>query len=85
MPDPKQYTVGWICAISTESVAACLCLDKEHEGRPDHLSANDSNDYTLGEMSGHNVVIAVMPDGEPCRADLSVGPVSPVVPAVERQ
>ncbi|KAI4751294.1 hypothetical protein E4T51_15460 [Aureobasidium sp. EXF-12344] len=64
MPDPKQYTVGWICAISTESVAACLFLDQEHEGRPDHLSANDSNDYTLGEMSGHNVVIAVMPDGE---------------------
>jgi hypothetical protein len=24
----------------------------------------DRNDYTLGEMSGHNVVIAVMPDGE---------------------
>ncbi|THW72348.1 hypothetical protein D6D19_06590, partial [Aureobasidium pullulans] len=64
IPDPKQYTVGWIWAISTESVAACLFLDKEHEGRPDHLSANDSNDYTLGEMSGHNVVIAVMPDGE---------------------
>ncbi|THW63458.1 hypothetical protein D6D19_09648, partial [Aureobasidium pullulans] len=64
MPDPKQYTVGWICALSTESVAACLFLDKEHEDRPDHLSANDSNDYTLGEMSGHWVVIAVMPDGE---------------------
>ena len=64
MPDPKQYTVGWICAIPTESVAACLFLDKEHVGRLDHLSANDSNDYTLGEMSGHNVVIAVMPDGE---------------------
>jgi nucleoside phosphorylase len=64
MPDPKQYTVGWICAIATESVAACLFLDKEHEGRPDHLAANDSNDYTLGEMAGHHVVIAVMPDGE---------------------
>jgi len=64
MPDPKQYTVGWICALSTESVAACLFLDKEHEDRPDHLSPNDSNDYTLGEMSGHYVVIAVMPEGE---------------------
>ncbi|THW82102.1 hypothetical protein D6D17_09502, partial [Aureobasidium pullulans] len=64
MSDPKQYTVGWICALSTESVAACLFLDKEHEDRPDHLSPNDSNDYTLGEMSGHYVVIAVMPEGE---------------------
>ncbi|KAH0287613.1 purine and uridine phosphorylase [Aureobasidium namibiae CBS 147.97] len=63
MPDPKQYTVGWICALSIESIAACLFLDKEHKGRSDHLSANDSNDYTLSEMSGLNVVIAVMPDG----------------------
>lgn len=56
MPDPQQYTVGWICAIPTESIAASLFLDEEHE-RPDHVSINDSNDYTLGKMKGHNVVI----------------------------
>ncbi|KAG9757778.1 purine and uridine phosphorylase, partial [Aureobasidium melanogenum] len=61
--DPHQYTVGWICAIPTESIAASLFLDEEHE-RPDHVSINDSNDYTLGKMKGHNVVIAVLPDGE---------------------
>ncbi|KAG9854462.1 purine and uridine phosphorylase, partial [Aureobasidium melanogenum] len=60
---PHQYTVGWICAIPTESIAASLLLDEEHE-RPDHVSINDSNDYTLGKMKGHNVVIAVLPDGE---------------------
>ncbi|KAG9661586.1 purine and uridine phosphorylase, partial [Aureobasidium melanogenum] len=63
MSDPHQYTVGWICAIPTESIAASLFLDEEHE-RPDHVSSNDCNDYTLGKMAGHNVVIAVLPDGE---------------------
>ena len=62
MSDPKQYTVGWICAIPTESIAASLFLNEEHE-RPAHLSVNDSNDYTLGKMAGHDVVIAVLLDG----------------------
>ncbi|KAH0353297.1 purine and uridine phosphorylase, partial [Aureobasidium melanogenum] len=63
MSDPQQYTVGWICAITTEYTAARQFLDEEHD-RPDHVSANDSNAYTLGKMAGHNVVIAVLPDGE---------------------
>ncbi|KAG9691124.1 purine and uridine phosphorylase, partial [Aureobasidium melanogenum] len=63
MSDPQQYTVGWICAISTEYTAARQFLDEEHD-RPDHVSANDSNAYTLGKMAGHNIVIAVLPDGE---------------------
>ncbi|KAG9992121.1 purine and uridine phosphorylase, partial [Aureobasidium melanogenum] len=63
MSDPQQYTVGWICAITTEYTAARQFLDEEHD-RPDHASANDNNDYTLGKMAGHNVVIAVLPDGE---------------------
>ncbi|KAG9853157.1 purine and uridine phosphorylase, partial [Aureobasidium melanogenum] len=64
MSDPHQYTVGWICAIPTESIAASLFLDDEEHERPDHVSINDSNNYTLGKMKGHNVVIAVLPDGE---------------------
>lgn len=40
------YTVGWICAISTEHVAAQAFLDEEHEG-PEYVSTNDNNDYTL--------------------------------------
>ncbi|RYP31088.1 hypothetical protein DL767_005932 [Monosporascus sp. MG133] len=58
-----DYTVGWICAITTEYVAARAFLDKEH-GRPEYQSPNDNNDYTLGEIGKHNVVIAVLPDGE---------------------
>ncbi|KAG9696721.1 purine and uridine phosphorylase, partial [Aureobasidium melanogenum] len=51
------------CAITTEYTAARQFLDEQHD-RPDHVSANDNNDYTLGKMAGHNVVIAVLPDGE---------------------
>ncbi|KAH8593137.1 nucleoside phosphorylase domain-containing protein [Bisporella sp. PMI_857] len=58
-----DYTVGWICAISTEYVAARAFLDKEHE-RPEYVSPHDNNDYTLGRVGKHNVVIAVLPDGE---------------------
>lgn len=63
MSDPKDYTVGWICAISTEHVAAQAFLDEKHEG-PEYVSPNDNNDYTLGKIGKHNVVIAVLPDGE---------------------
>ncbi|KAL2801555.1 WD domain protein [Aspergillus granulosus] len=63
MSDPDQYTVGWICALETEYVAARAFLDKKHN-RPETLSPNDNNHYTLGEIGGHQVVIAVLPDGE---------------------
>lgn len=60
---PADYTVGWICAFSTEYVAAQVFLDVRHE-RPEYVSPNDNNDYTLGRVGSHNVVIAVMPDGD---------------------
>ena len=63
MSNPKDYTVGWICAIVTEYVAAQAFLDREHK-RPEKLSSGDNNNYTLGEIEGHNVVIATLPDGE---------------------
>ncbi|KAH8755003.1 hypothetical protein F5883DRAFT_571620 [Diaporthe sp. PMI_573] len=65
---PKQqfamaYTVGWICAISTEYVAARVILNDQHKS-PEHIAQHDNNNYTLGRMGDHNVVIAVLPDGE---------------------
>jgi nucleoside phosphorylase len=63
MSKPENYTVGWICAISTEYVAARAFLDEKHDG-PEYVSPNDNNDYTLGRVGKHNVVIAVLPDGE---------------------
>lgn len=63
MSDPNIYTVGWICAISTEFVAAKEFLDQYHEG-PEYVSRNDNNTYALGRIGKHNVVIAVLPNGE---------------------
>ncbi|KAF4630324.1 hypothetical protein G7Y89_g7821 [Cudoniella acicularis] len=63
MSNPGDYTVGWICALSTEYVAAQAFLDDKHEG-PEYVSPNDNNDYALGKVGRHNVVIAVLPDGE---------------------
>ena len=61
--DPKTYTVGWICALTTEFVAAHTFLDEEHEG-PIYVSQNDNSVYKLGSIGKHNVVMAVLPDGE---------------------
>ena len=63
MSDPKDYTVGWISALNTEFVAAQAFLDEKHE-QPEAVSSNDNNNYTLGRIGKHNVVIAVLPDGE---------------------
>ena len=63
MSNPNDYTIGWICAIKTEYVAAQVFLDEKHDG-PETVSPNDNNDYTLGKIGKHNIVIAVLPSGE---------------------
>ena len=59
MSNLKDYTIGWICAIKTEYVAAQVFLDEEHERS--ETPPNDNNNYTLGKMGKHNVVITVLP------------------------
>lgn len=63
MSHPNDYTIGWICAIGTEYVAAQEFLDEEHDALQ-FLSPGDTSDYTLGRIGQHNIVIAVLPDGE---------------------
>ncbi|KFA56361.1 hypothetical protein S40293_09448 [Stachybotrys chartarum IBT 40293] len=60
MSDPSAYTVGWICAVETELVAAQVFLDDEHT-EPIEIPVNDNNNYTLGRIGPHNVVIAALP------------------------
>ncbi|KAJ2979195.1 hypothetical protein NQ176_g3397 [Zarea fungicola] len=59
----EDYTVGWICALTTEYVAAQVFLDEEHVP-PTFTAPHDNNDYTLGRIGEHNVAIAVLPGGE---------------------
>lgn len=59
----QDYTVGWICALEVEYLAACEMLDDEHDLLP-RKSHNDSNAYTLGHIKNHNVAIACLPQGQ---------------------
>src|SRR5579859_5584503 len=51
-----DYTVGWICPLEVEQIAALEMLDEEHERLPQ--ASSDHNVYNLGSIAGHNVVIA---------------------------
>ncbi|XWW94391.1 hypothetical protein V2A60_002334 [Cordyceps javanica] len=55
--------IGWICALTTEYIAAQVFLDEKH-APPAYIAKHDNNDYTLGRIGKHNVVIAVLPGGE---------------------
>jgi nucleoside phosphorylase len=52
----EEYTVGWICPLEVEQIAAMEMLDEEHERLSQ--AASDHNVYNLGSIAGHNVVIA---------------------------
>jgi hypothetical protein len=51
-----DYTVGWICLLEVEQIAALEMLNKEHERLPQTLL--DHNVYNLKSIAKHNVVIA---------------------------
>jgi nucleoside phosphorylase len=56
----EDYTIGWISALPEEMAAASGMLDVEHL---DLHHQNDSNQYTLGKMGDHNIVLACLPNG----------------------
>ncbi|KAF4169459.1 hypothetical protein CNMCM6936_008151 [Aspergillus lentulus] len=56
-----NYTVAWICALPLEMAAASVMLDKTHNLLP--KPSTDPNAYVLGELNGHYIVIACLPDG----------------------
>jgi hypothetical protein len=56
-----DYTVGWICALPLEMAAAVAILDERHSNLPQ--SSSDHNNYQLGRIGDHNVIIACLPAG----------------------
>jgi nucleoside phosphorylase len=55
-----DYTIGWICALRVEVLAARFMLDSKHDGVfPGKFG--DDNDYIPGTINGHNVVIVGLP------------------------
>lgn len=61
-----DYTVGWICPLEVEQIAALEMLDDEHQSLPQLRS--DTNIYNLGSINNHNVVIAGLPKAGNCLA-----------------
>ncbi|KAK6342761.1 hypothetical protein TWF718_008149 [Orbilia javanica] len=56
------FTVAWICAIQTEYEASKAFLDEKFA--PPAVPPTDPNEYTVGRIGAHNVVIAALPHGE---------------------
>ena len=54
----QDFKVGWICAVSTELVAARALLDQKYPLLP--TNPLDQNTYTLGRIGSHNIVIACL-------------------------
>jgi hypothetical protein len=63
---PEDYAIAWICPLEIEQLAAVLMLDEKHEFTPQ--SPKDHNVYKLGNIDGHNVVIAGLPTAGNCSA-----------------
>lgn len=59
MSKPEDFSVGWICAITTEYVAAQAFLDEKYNVQ---ITGNQ-NHYALGRIDKHNVAISVLPMG----------------------
>ncbi|KAF8854528.1 purine and uridine phosphorylase [Acephala macrosclerotiorum] len=62
-PQHRDYTIGWICSLEIEMVAARLILDEEHDSLPTPLG--DNNYYAFGRIGRHNVVLACLSEGSP--------------------
>ncbi|KAL3484081.1 nucleoside phosphorylase domain-containing protein [Aspergillus germanicus] len=57
----RDYVVGWICALPNELAAAKGMLDEVHANLPN--PEGDHNNYTLGSIGPHNIVVACLPAG----------------------
>lgn len=51
----EAYTIGWICTSMNDLAAARAVMDEVHSRLPQHPA--DKNDYILGSVNGHNIVV----------------------------
>ncbi|KAH6608120.1 hypothetical protein Trco_004433 [Trichoderma cornu-damae] len=58
MASRDDYLVGWVCALPVEVAAAKATLDRIHDNLHPDQNLDDSNNYILGSLQGHNVVLA---------------------------
>lgn len=56
-----DYTVAWICALPIEMAAATMMLEERHPGLSIH--PGDTNQYVLGRIGAHDIVLTCLPNG----------------------
>ncbi|THW19698.1 hypothetical protein D6D23_07158 [Aureobasidium pullulans] len=57
MSDHEAYSVVWVCVSEQAYIAACAFLPVSDTELPERVTSSGYS-YTLGTMSGHNIVIA---------------------------
>ena len=64
-PDTSAYTVGWVCALEVEIIAALDMRDEEYES-PDasHLSSSGGYLFEYGRINRYKVVFACLSAGD---------------------
>ncbi|KAF5865948.1 hypothetical protein ETB97_001524 [Aspergillus alliaceus] len=64
-PSDSEFTIGWVCALFKEYIAARETLDEIYEEQTGFLRAEDgANYYTRGRVGPHKVVIGCLPAGK---------------------
>ncbi|KAK6499966.1 hypothetical protein TWF481_010323 [Arthrobotrys musiformis] len=58
-----DYMIGWVCGLPKEQTAAVAMLDERHGSFPQ--PSGDENNYILGSIGAHNIVITCLPMGIP--------------------
>jgi nucleoside phosphorylase len=58
-PSYRDYTVACICPMGVELAPVQAMLDNMHPNLP---TQRDRNSYTLGEIEGHKIVVAALPE-----------------------
>ncbi|KAE8327867.1 nucleoside phosphorylase domain-containing protein [Aspergillus sergii] len=63
-PDDREFTVGWVCALFKEYIAALEILDETYDDTTkSSLTSDGRSYYTRGRIGGHNVVVGCLPIG----------------------
>jgi hypothetical protein len=57
----EDYQIGVICALPTEKAAMVAIMDETHPRLK--KEKGDENEYTLGRIGVHNVIVACLPAG----------------------
>ncbi|PVH92326.1 hypothetical protein DM02DRAFT_605485 [Periconia macrospinosa] len=71
MASRDDYAVGWVCALPIEVAAAKAALDCVHDNLPPNRNSDGNNNYILGRLQGHNVVVAYPNSGECSKTSLA--------------